>query len=104
MISDCRTGSAAALLTTLLQDNNIAKIVGTSVGNNPTGATTFTPMKLPKTKANISIATTFRKRPNIEKGKIQIPDYWIEYNFSDLITGKDPYLDKIIELLVSVKK
>ena len=99
VISNYRTGSAAAMLTTLFQDNNIGTIIGTSVGNNPTGATTYIPMKLPKTKANISIATTFQERPNKEKGKIQIPDYWIEYSINDLILGKDPYLEKIKELI-----
>ena len=99
VISNYRTGSAAAMLTTLFQDNNIGTIIGTSVGNNPTGATTYTPMKLPKTKANISIATTFQERPNKEKGEIQIPDYWIEYSINDLILGKDPYLEKIKELI-----
>tara|TARA_B100000809_G_scaffold57208_1_gene53272 strand:+ start:146 stop:2002 length:1857 start_codon:yes stop_codon:yes gene_type:complete len=99
VISNYRTGSAAAMLTTLFQDNNIGTIIGTSVGNNPTGATTYTPMKLPKTKASISIATTYQERPNKEKGKIQIPDYWVEYSIEDLILGKDPYLEKIKELI-----
>ena len=31
-----------------LQDNGIGKVIGTSVGNNSIGATTYTPMKLPK--------------------------------------------------------
>jgi Peptidase family S41 len=104
VISNYRTGSAAAMLTTLFQDNKISTIIGTSVGNNPTGATTYTPMKLPKTKASISIATTYQERPNKEKGKVQIPDYWVEYSISDLITGKDPYLEKIKELMSNASR
>jgi len=100
VISNYRTGSAAAMLTTLFQDNNLGTIIGTSVGNNPTGATTYTPMKLPKTKASISIATTYQERPNKEMGVIQIPDYWIEYNLNDLILGKDPYLEKVKGLIM----
>ncbi len=99
VISNYRTGSAAAMLTTLFQDNNIGTIIGTSVGNNPTGATTYTPMKLPKTKASISIATTYQERVNKNKGEIQIPDYWIEYSINDLTIGKDPYLEKIKDLI-----
>ncbi len=99
IISNYRTGSAAAMLTTLFQDNKIGTIIGTSVGNNPTGATTWTPFKLPKTKANISVATTYQVRPNKLNGKLQLPDYWIEYSVNDLITGKDPYLEKIMELI-----
>ncbi len=99
IISNYRTGSAAAMLTTLFQDNGLATIIGTSVGNNAIGATTYTPFKLPKTKSNISIATTYQERPKKNEGNIQIPDYWIEYSINDLITGKDPYLEKIKELI-----
>ncbi len=104
VISNYRTGSAAAMLTTLFQDNNLGTIIGTSVGNNPIGATTFTPMELPKTKARISIATTYKERPNKEKGAIQIPDYWIEYSLNDLILGEDPYLEKVRELINKASK
>lgn len=99
LISNYRTGSAAAMLTTLFQDNGLATIIGTSVGNNAIGATSYTPFKLPKTKANVSIATTYRERPKKEKGSIQIPDYWIEYSINDLTTGNDPYLEKVRELI-----
>ncbi len=94
ILSNYRTGSAAAMLTTLIQDNKIGTIIGTSVGNNPIGATTYTPMELPKTKSKISIATTYIVRPN-EKGRIQIPDIWTEFSINDLINGIDPYLISI---------
>jgi hypothetical protein len=99
ILSNYRTGSAAAMLTTLFQDNGIGKVIGTSVGNNPIGATTYTPMKLPKTKADISIATTYIERPNKSQGKYQIPDYWIEYCIEDLESGIDPYWEKVQELI-----
>jgi len=99
ILSNYRTGSAAAMLTTLCQDNAIGTIIGTSVGNNPTGATIYTPMKLPKTKANISIATYYQERPNKLSGKIQFPDYWVEYSMNDFITDRDPYLEKVKELM-----
>ena len=93
ILSNYRTGSAAAMLTTLFQDNGIGTVIGTSVGNNPIGATTYTPMELPKTKAKISIATTYIERPEKVKGKIQVPDIWVEYTIDDLLNGKDPYLE-----------
>lgn len=99
ILSNYRTGSAAAMLTTLCQDNGIGTVIGTSVGNNPTGATIYTPIKLPKTKANISIATYYQERPNKRNGKIQFPDYWVEYSMNDLITDRDPYLEKVKELI-----
>lgn len=104
VLANYRTGSAAALLTTLLQDNGIATILGTSVGNNPTGATTMTPFKLPKTKANVSIASTYKERPNKEAGKVQIPDYWIEYSISDLQNGIDPIYEKVMDLIEQNEK
>jgi len=97
VLANYGTGSSAAMLTTLIQDNEIGKVIGTSVGNNPIGATIYTPMKLPKTKAEISIATSYMVRPKKGKGKIQIPDIWIEYTISDFINGKDPYLENVIK-------
>lgn len=97
VLANYGTGSSAAMLTTLIQDNAIGKVIGTSVGNNPIGATTYTPMKLPKTKAEISIATSYIERPKKDNGKIQMPDIWIEYSISDLINGKDPYLENLIK-------
>lgn len=95
VLSNYRTGSAAAMLTTLFQDNNIGTVIGTSVGNNPIGATTYTPMALPKTKAKISMATTYIIRPNKEKGNIQLPDSWIEFSMYDLMKGIDPCLTEV---------
>ncbi|TDB58224.1 S41 family peptidase [Arundinibacter roseus] len=97
ILSNNRTGSAASLLTTLFQDNDIGTVIGTSTGNNPIGATTYTPMELPNTKAKISIATTYLVRPKKGNGRIQIPDIWIEYTISDLINGKDPYLEIVVQ-------
>ncbi|HAA14051.1 MAG TPA: hypothetical protein DCE41_21105 [Cytophagales bacterium] len=97
VLADHTTGSAAAMLTTLLQDNGLGMVIGTSVGNNPVGATTYTPMELPKTKAKVSIASTYSIRPNPENGPIQVPDVWVEYTLQNLLEGKDPYLEKVWE-------
>lgn len=96
VLSNYRTGSAAAMLTTLLQDNRMATVVGTSVGNNPTGATIYTPMKLPRTNARISLSTSYKVRPRKELGEAQMPDIWLEYTINDLLTGRDPFLDVVM--------
>ena len=101
VLANYRTGSAAALLTALMQDNNIATVIGTSVGNNPIGATTYSPFKLPNSKLTGSVASDYFVRPNPKNGKIFIPDYWIENNVEDIINGKDKYLEKAIELINS---
>ena len=99
VLANTNTGSAAAMLTTLLQDNEIGTVVGTSVGNNPIGATTYTPMVLPKTKAKISVASTYIVRPKAAKGKFQMPDIWVEYSINDLINGNDVYLDTVQKMI-----
>lgn len=99
VLADYTTGSAAALLTTLLQDNDMAIIIGTSVGNNPIGATTYTPFRLPETKFSGSIATRYLVRPKPEKGKVQIPDYWVENSLTDMINGKDKLFEKALDLI-----
>jgi hypothetical protein len=104
VLANQNTASASALLTTLLQDNNMAIIIGTSVGNNPIGATSYAPMKLPKTKANISIAPNYMIRPTPSKGKYLVPDYLVEYQIDDLLNGKDPYLEKVFELIKAKSK
>lgn len=97
VLANTNTGSAAALLTSLIQDNLLATIIGTSVGNNPTGATVYTPFKLPKTKADVSISSCYLMRPDKLSGKIQIPDIWIEPTMKDWIMGKDPLFEKSIK-------
>ncbi len=56
-------------------------------------------MKLPKTKANVSIATSYIIRPNKSNGKYQIPEYWVEYSIEDLENGTDPYWEKAQKLI-----
>jgi hypothetical protein len=99
VLANFNTGSAAALFTTLLQDNNIATIIGTSVSNNPVGASSLGPFKLPKSKYTGSVAPDYLIRPNPTIGKIQIPDYWIENSVDDLLNKRDKPFEKAIELI-----
>jgi hypothetical protein len=99
VLANAGTGSAAALFTTILQDNHIATIIGTSVGNNPIGATTYQPFKLPESKLAGSVATGYLTRPKPESGQLLKPDYWIENSTNDVINGADSYLDKALELI-----
>ena len=93
------TNSAAAIFTTLLQDNNLATVIGTSVANNATGATGYYPFELPNTKFKGSVASDYIIRPKSSKGKVQMPDYWIENRVEDLISGKDKLLKKALKLI-----
>ncbi len=99
VLANSNTGSAAALFTTILKDNNIATIIGTSVGNNPIGATNYQPFKLPESKLTGSVATGYLVRPKPENGIICKPDYWIENSVLDIINGNDKYLEKALDLI-----
>ena len=99
VLANYGTGSAAAMFTALMQDNNIATIIGTSVSNNPIGASELGPFKLPNSKYTGSVAHSYLIRPNPAKGKVQMPDYWIENSIKDIFTGKDRLLEKAIELI-----
>lgn len=103
VLANFGTGSAAALLTTILQDNNVATIIGTSVRNNPIGATNYQPFKLPVSKFAGSVATGYLIRPKSENGIIFKPDYWIENSVTDIIKGNDKYLEKALELITEDK-
>lgn len=102
-LANYSTSSAASMLATLALDNGIGIIIGTSVGNNPTGASVYTPFKLPNTKANVSIACAYLERPDKAKGKILTPDFWVESSLQDVLNGKDPYLEKAIDLMLKNK-
>ncbi len=99
VLSDTGTGSAAAILTTLFQDNEMATVIGRTVGNNPIGATTYTPVSLPKTKASGTLASTYVERPKEEKGNLQQPDHWIDVSIEDLLNGRDRHIEKALELM-----
>lgn len=99
VLANSGTGSAAALITTILQDNNLATIIGTSVGNNPIGATNYQPFKLPESKLTGSVATGYLIRPKPENGSILKPDYWIENSVINIINGEDMYLEKALNLI-----
>ncbi|NJC25342.1 S41 family peptidase [Neolewinella antarctica] len=93
------TGSAAALFTTLLQDNEIATVIGTTVGNNPTGATGLRPYSLPESGFTGSVASEYFVRPAPEKGRFFEPDFWMENSLEDLSAGRDAVFEKALELL-----
>jgi hypothetical protein len=99
VLANSGTGSAAALFTTILMDNNIATIIGTSVRNNPIGATNYQPFKLPVSKLTGSVATGHLIRPKPENGIIFEPHYWIENSVSDIIKGNDKYFEKALDLI-----
>lgn len=98
------TKSAASLLAGLLQDNQLAQIVGMPTGNNPTGPTGVTMFRLPRSGLLITLPTEFDRRADPANGDILIPDHWIEPTLSDFTTGNDPLFNKAVELLLAAPK
>lgn len=99
VLADHNTRSAAAILTTLLQDNRLAVVVGTTTGNNSTGPTEMTLFQLPRTKLRVSLPMIYYERPLPAKGDIFKPDYWVENTAEDLLTSRDTAFEKALELV-----
>lgn len=104
VIADYSTNSAAALFTALLQDNDIATVIGTEVSNNPTGPTVWTPFRLPNSKGDVSISSSYLIRPDPSRPEQLHPDIRIEKSLDDLLHGGDPLFDKALEVLGQVVK
>ncbi len=99
VLANFSTNSAGALYTTLIQDNKIARVIGTSVSNNPTGPTTWTPFRLPNSGIEVSISNQFLVRPDKSKPDRFVPDVYVEKSYQDILNGKDPLFDKALEIL-----
>lgn len=99
VLANQNTGSAASLLTGLMQDNRLAVIVGTTTANNPTGPTGMTQFKLPRSGIIVSLPTRYLERALPSNGDILQPDYWVESSVADLQAGHDAAFEKALELL-----
>lgn len=99
VLANQNTGSAASILTGLIQDNRLASIVGTTTANNPTGPTGMTPFKLPRSGIMVSLPTEYCERALPSNGEILQPDYWVENSVADLHTGRDAAFDRAQALL-----
>jgi C-terminal processing protease CtpA/Prc len=99
VLANQNTHSAAAILATLIQDNKLATVVGTTTDNNSTGPTGLTLFQLPRTKLRVSLPLEYYERPIPANGEIFKPDYWIEESVEDLLTGRDATFEKGLELI-----
>ncbi len=98
VLANQNTGSAASLLTALIQDNRLGLIVGTITGNNPTGPTGMTPFKLPHSGMMISLPTAYVERAEPSNGEVLQPDYWAQNSVADIRAGRDAAFEKALEL------
>ncbi len=98
VLANQNTGSAASILTGLIQDNRLATIVGTTTANNPTGPTGMTPLRLPRSGIMVSLPSEHLERALPSNGDILQPDYWVENSVADIHAGRDATFDKALEL------
>jgi len=87
------TASAAAMFAVLMQDNALAKVIGSPLKQNPTTASTFTPFILPNTKIRGEISTIYFERPDKDKGAGFIPDIEVVETLESLSLGEDLYIN-----------
>jgi len=99
VLANQRTGSAASLLTALIQDNRFGTVVGTATGNNPTGPTGMTPFTLPRSGIMVSLPIEYDERAVPSNGEMLRPEYWVENSMADIQTGRDAAFEKALELL-----
>ena len=99
VLANQNTGSAAARLCQLMQDNRLAEIIGTTTKSNPTGPNGMTPLKLPESGILISLPSEYYERSVPANGEILQPDYWIENSVADVQNGRDAAFEKASELL-----
>ncbi|MCP3672873.1 MAG: hypothetical protein GY829_00180 [Gammaproteobacteria bacterium] len=92
--------SACASLTAVLQDNNLATIIGESPGNLTKVQYGYpVSVKLPNTEFQLTIPAIKFVRDG-DKGNLynRRPDYPIERTKKDVISGKDPIFNLALEL------
>lgn len=99
VLANQNTASAASILTSLLQDNDLAVVVGTTTSNNPTGPSGLNPFKLPRSGMVVSFPIEHFVRARPENGEILHPDFWVENTLEDELTGRDAAYEKALELI-----
>lgn len=98
--------SASCLVGTYLKETGRATFIGRETGGTIEGCNAvITPYyKLPNTKTKVRIPT-FRLIHDINKngntGRGILPDYEINYSFTDLIKKRDLEMEKVLELINS---
>jgi len=75
VLANQNSGSATAGFTSLMQDDRLAVIVGTTTDTNPTGPTGMTPLKVPHSGIMGLLPTEYYERPVPLNGEFFQPDF-----------------------------
>ena len=94
--------SAPIILGGILQDYDLAILVGEQTSDTASFCASAVRSVLPRTKLEYSISTECYVRPNgILDDQPLIPDIPVETTLQDQLAGKDPVLDYTLEMIRS---
>ena len=90
-----QTSSAAALLAAVLQDNDLATVVGSPSGNRPGGPTGASTIELPHTGALVALSYLYVERADASRAHetAVIPDVYAPPTRTSVLRGRDPALE-----------
>ncbi|MGX5820180.1 S41 family peptidase [Chitinophaga lutea] len=95
------TGSATAEFTAIAKYNRVGKFIGEETGGSYEGGNgnEFIGLVLPRTKLQLTIPLVYYRmavgQPT-EPGRGTLPDFPVSYSLEDVMTGKDPYLERAL--------
>lgn len=80
VLTSPRTFSSATMFSVLLQDNNLAKVIGEPSGNKPSHYGEVVRFLLPNSKLYLMVSISYFERPNkdLKDEPYQIPDYYVK--------------------------
>lgn len=95
------TYSAASDFATTMQDNHLATLVGQPISQQPTSFGDNLYFQLPHTKIGGTVSHRMFYRPDATKDDepTLYPDIEVWTTIEDLLNGRDPVFDKVLELI-----
>jgi C-terminal processing protease CtpA/Prc len=99
LLIGANTFSSASMFSTILSDNHQAVLIGEPIGQKPTSFGDLLSFELPETNTRIYVSHKIFQRPDSTKNNdpTLYPDIPIYPTIEDILSGKDPVLDKAME-------
>lgn len=102
VLTSIKTFATGNFLATVVTDNGLGTVIGEPTGASPSPYANITKIyKLPKSKYQYSVSDTKFIRPSgVEDDQVSlIPEYEVYTTISDILDGKNPQLEKVMELI-----
>ncbi|WP_427338379.1 S41 family peptidase [Caloranaerobacter sp. DY30410] len=99
------TFSSGNWFAVIMKDNNIGKIIGEPTGNQPSSYGDILNFRTPNSNFMFSVSHKKFVRPNIDNDPENClhPDIEVYTTIEDIINGKDPQIEKLIEIIKNNK-